>query len=498
MADIKDPTERQRAAADEYMAALSEKGIDRSLKDRIISFVKNALRSIGINIDFSDRDIIDFLARSKQNLMREQKQKETANRERTQMAVGNGKILKDVNGNVIDRRKRISSHDEAVSTIHAVHEEANKEIDTKQTFPFSDESDLDFLAKAGVAQIYIDQIKKVMADEHTIAFYSEALDEVMVFPKNIAKLGVSAQEVKAAIYHENVHRALCKNYSDKEVAQIADMVRRLFPNIQNYVKKYYGKEPDRIKDEEVICKLIQEEIENENDDLINHETSFKTPELTKHVDRIIDFLKDRNYGRKEKEKRSWSEAGRNTEDGNRQQPSGTRQEDTTRRVGGNQEVQGSIPQGNGGKGKEQFSEIDSDPHSPSEEEAPIHFRVEDDPEILNRLNHEKTIKTYRAMVMIDGKMYPPMSSKLNGQLRNPSEIGVWERSDENPENAFQDKNGKWYFNLKKDNNKERTSCRRTPTGTSSSTRVAQRQGRLAQYTQATCSLCLLPIHQEKS
>lgn len=34
------------------------------------------------------------------------------------------------------------------------------------------------------------------------------------------------------------------------------------------------------------------------------------------------------------------------------------------------------------------------------------------------------------MVLIDGKLYPPMSSKANGKLREPSIEGTWEMSEE--------------------------------------------------------------------
>ena len=70
VAERKDKTNQQRAAASEYMAFLSEKGIKQSVKERIVAFVKKALRSIGINIEFSDSDIIDMLARSERNLIR--------------------------------------------------------------------------------------------------------------------------------------------------------------------------------------------------------------------------------------------------------------------------------------------------------------------------------------------------------------------------------------------------------------------------------------------
>ena len=113
VAERKDKTNQQRAAANEYMAYLSEKGIKQSVKDRIVAFVKKALRSIGVNIEFSDSDIIDMLARSQRNLSRGNRNaKETAGIKGTLMSADNEKILKDVNGNIIDRNKRISSHDE--------------------------------------------------------------------------------------------------------------------------------------------------------------------------------------------------------------------------------------------------------------------------------------------------------------------------------------------------------------------------------------------------
>lgn len=68
-----------------------------------------------------------------------------------------------------------------------------------------------------------------------------------------------------------------------------------------------------------------------------------------------------------------------------------------------------------------------------------------DPKELERLNKGKTVKRYRAMQLIDGKLYPPMSAKVGKAMRKPTEIGVWERSDENPE--LIDKNGR--FKLQK-------------------------------------------------
>ena len=75
--------------------------------------------------------------------------------------------------------------------------------------------------------------------------------------------------------------------------------------------------------------------------------------------------------------------------------------------------------------------------------------IKQDKATLDRLNSEPTIKVYRAMQLIDGKLYPSMSAVVDGKLREPSEIGVWEEAEENPELADE----KGYFKLNKGNKK---------------------------------------------
>ena len=48
------------------------------------------------------------------------------------------------------------------------------------------------------------------------------------------------------------------------------------------------------------------------------------------------------------------------------------------------------------------------------------------------LEKSKKIKVYRAMVLLDGKLYPPMSTKVRGVLRDPVQFDKWYRSDEDP------------------------------------------------------------------
>ena len=80
----------------------------------------------------------------------------------------------------------------------------------------------------------------------------------------------------------------------------------------------------------------------------------------------------------------------------------------------------------------------------SNSDGAIHHQKVTEPEILYQLEHGKSITRYRAMQLIDGKLYPPMSAKVDREMREPTEIGVWEQSEERPDLV---KNGK--FVLKK-------------------------------------------------
>lgn len=46
------------------------------------------------------------------------------------------------------------------------------------------------------------------------------------------------------------------------------------------------------------------------------------------------------------------------------------------------------------------------------------------------LDSQETVKVYRAMQVIDGKLYPPMMAAVNGKLVVPRELGTWEVADE--------------------------------------------------------------------
>ena len=81
-----------------------------------------------------------------------------------------------------------------------------------------------------------------------------------------------------------------------------------------------------------------------------------------------------------------------------------------------------------------------------------------DKDTLKFLDEQETITTYKAMQLIDGKLYPPMAAKVKGadgkyHLTNPSEIGVWQEAVEDPTNIKVKKNGIGYYTLNKGNGK---------------------------------------------
>ena len=79
------------------------------------------------------------------------------------------------------------------------------------------------------------------------------------------------------------------------------------------------------------------------------------------------------------------------------------------------------------------------------------YSIVTDANEIDRLDSAPKIKAYRAMQLVDGKLYPPMSGKVNGKWRDGiavEDLGkVWEKADENPELA----DGRGLFTLNKGN-----------------------------------------------
>ena len=56
-----------------------------------------------------------------------------------------------------------------------------------------------------------------------------------------------------------------------------------------------------------------------------------------------------------------------------------------------------------------------------------------DPKTLDFLDSQETFTTYKTMQIVDGKLYPPMASRVDGRYEDASILGVWEQATEHPE-----------------------------------------------------------------
>ena len=102
------------------------------------------------------------------------------------------------------------------------------------------------------------------------------------------------------------------------------------------------------------------------------------------------------------------------------------------------------------------SMIDPENDADLDYESPMKYSMTvTDPETIDFLENQEHITTYKAMVLIDGKLYPPMASKVKGEdgkyrMTNPRDLGEWQQATEDTTNIkFNDK-GIGYYDLKKD------------------------------------------------
>ena len=76
------------------------------------------------------------------------------------------------------------------------------------------------------------------------------------------------------------------------------------------------------------------------------------------------------------------------------------------------------------------------------EEAVVQNSDRLDDETLRFLDEQEHVTVYRAMQMIDGKLYPPMAAKVEGKLVDATELGEWYQAVERPD-LIDPKTGKW-------------------------------------------------------
>ena len=229
-----------------------------------------------------------------------------------------------------------------------------------------------------------------------------------------------AEDVENTCFHENIHAYADKaGITEEQFAAIGDFLMEGFneddiAQWRNYRESL--KTDDEYKDypeEEFVSSVLPDMMQSEDIDAMQVYAKAEYPDI---FNTINDFFNRIGYdARQEAESRTAQ-----GEEANAGEGEGGIEE-------GSDEGSGRLQQG----------------------DQEVNFRKVTDPETLDRLNSEPTIKVYRAMQEIDGKLYPPMAAKVDGKLQEPIELGVWEEAVERPDLADE----KGYFTLNKGNGK---------------------------------------------
>ena len=255
-------------------------------------------------------------------------------------------------------------------------------------------------------------------------------------------------QVKGSVYHESTHWVIKTSKLSTRIGKFfwdnADRTE-FFKELKDFISETYD---EKDWHEEMMCFVLSGVM---IDGAIN-ETKVALPQDLRDDFSII--LNNIGYGRERKRSRiTWKNTpakdggksttekgmGLETDKGQWNIEKGLTAEE--RRII-NEYFPGAFP--------EEVNEEQSDNTGAfSEGEGDIRYRVVTDPAKIEELENGPKIKVYRAMQLIDGKLYPPMSAKVDGQLREPIELGQWEEAEERPDLA----DNKGYFKLDKGNKK---------------------------------------------
>ena len=97
------------------------------------------------------------------------------------------------------------------------------------------------------------------------------------------------------------------------------------------------------------------------------------------------------------------------------------------------EIQNTLPRTEAEIAENEVAQADRDLESELADSGIKYSDRVTDEETLDFLNSQKTIKTYKTMQIVDGKLYPPMASRIEGKYEDYSVLGQWEQATEHPE-----------------------------------------------------------------
>lgn len=196
-----------------------------------------------------------------------------------------------VSAEQIEQAKRLAN--EAI-------EEVKKEIQGRPVTVAGSLEDLTFY-KEQVGEEIFAKIEEGFNQPGTLASYVYDVNEIFFWAHKAAEYGASKQNMKAAIYHENVHSLIYGDrYTEEEFKAFSDQIRAAFPAIDAYVERAYASFPQSIKNEEVVTRYVEDLVDSRLESLMlagEGRIEGDTDAIGEELDHVINLLKDRKYER---------------------------------------------------------------------------------------------------------------------------------------------------------------------------------------------------------
>lgn len=379
--------ERQRAAADEYIAFLAENvqlKEDLTVWESVVRKIKDILKSLGIKFRMSDEQLGELL-RESARMFRDNARNASQN---------NMGTSEDVSGTPMFRTKLSQQEaDEFVSEMEQM-------------------SDI-----APEIELTIENWDKLFGEESKI---TTPIGEVKMGENQFAKLMRQGRDGKLGMIKPTLESPHAIVEIESEANQ-KDLTER--PSTYVFVRSFKKSDGSRYYYfTSITVKKDSKEVVVSNQE--------------KSRNRIMRLLQEGNMvWRTPKDATTFSaeRQGLDYEQSNKAETESKGSEMTPQTNPSADKVTNNIPN---------TQEID---------EENVKFRIVSEEHIKDKLGVDKleTEKVYRAMQMVDGKLYPPMAGKVNGEWQDEIKLGEWEEAIERPDMVDEKGN----FKLDKGNKK---------------------------------------------
>lgn len=199
--------------------------------------------------------------------------------------------------NVNDVKENGNQEENAVSlqqaneSLQAVIDETAEEISVAPSRIVNNEADLDTLKAAKVGDEFLDKIRQDLADEATVGRYIPELGMIVFYAEKMDRLGMTPEEKKASIYHENVHALSRLGYTREDYAKTAALINAEY--IMDEVLSVHAEQSEDVRNEEVTGYFVQAIINGgPAEDFLSGTYSESSPELNVRINEISNILRN--------------------------------------------------------------------------------------------------------------------------------------------------------------------------------------------------------------